>query len=92
MKLIYSSEAKEVISSFHPEVKRGLRQLLDELQKNPILGKPLKRELTGFSSLAYKRYRIIYKHFPRDKILRIYLIAHRRKVYDTLQLRNPLGS
>lgn len=84
MTLLYSREAKEQIRSLPPETKKGLRQTLDGLRENPYLGKPLQRELSGFWSLAFKRYRIIYKSIPRDNTLRIYAVGRREVVYEDL--------
>ncbi|MBI4411291.1 MAG: type II toxin-antitoxin system RelE/ParE family toxin [Deltaproteobacteria bacterium] len=64
-----------------PEIKQGIRLLLDELQKNPHSGKPLQRELTGFYSLRYKRHRIIYKPISDRKEIRIYSIGPRKEIY-----------
>ncbi|MBI2340039.1 MAG: type II toxin-antitoxin system RelE/ParE family toxin [Deltaproteobacteria bacterium] len=82
MILRYSPESKEVIRSLPPEIKQGMRLLLDGLRETPYSGKPLQRELTGFYSLRYKRYRIIYKPPSDDKEVRVYSIGPRKEIYE----------
>ncbi|MBU0506495.1 MAG: type II toxin-antitoxin system RelE/ParE family toxin [bacterium] len=44
-----------------PIIEKGIRVLLEELQDEPYLGKALQRDLTGYRSVPFKRYRVIYK-------------------------------
>jgi mRNA interferase RelE/StbE len=80
--LIYAKEARERIRSLPPEIKRGIRQTLEGLQENPYLGKPLRRELTGFWSLPFKHHRIIYRPLEGGKKLQIYSVGHRKEIYQ----------
>ena len=82
MILAYSSEAKERIRSLPPEVKRGVKEILDGLGNNPYLGKPLQRELSGFWSIAFRYYRIIYKILDSENRLLIYSIGRRKEIYE----------
>ena len=82
MTLLYSQEAKGQIRSLSPEIKKGLREILEGLREDPYLGKPLQRELSGFWSLVFKQYRVIYKIIPRDNAVRIYMIGRRETVYE----------
>lgn len=81
MRLSYSPEAKQIIRNLPPEIKQGIRFLLEGLREGPYGGKPLQRELIGFYSLRYKRYRIIYKPLPDKGEIRIYTIGLRREIY-----------
>ncbi len=45
----------------HPELKPRIRAALDTLRANPSAGKPLQRELSGWSSFRVGRVRIIYR-------------------------------
>jgi len=82
MILRYSPETKEILRGLPPEIKQGIRLLLDGLPEAPHSGKPLQRELTGFYSLRHKRYRIIYKPVSDKKEIRIYSIGLRKEVYE----------
>lgn len=55
---------------------------LQEIQEDPLAGKPLTRELTGKFSYRIGVYRIIYKVNQHDKIVTILVIGHRGSVYE----------
>jgi len=61
MKLTYSEMARNQIMKLPPIIEKGIRVLLEELQDEPYLGKALQRDLTGYRSVPFKRYRVIYK-------------------------------
>lgn len=82
MTLSYSREAKERIRSLPPEIKRGIKEILDTLREDPYLGKPLRRELTGFWSARFRYYRIIYQWAPDQKIVKIFTVGRRERVYE----------
>ena len=77
-----TQSAHELMSSFHPEIKKKIEEALKDLKKNPDLGKDLQRELGGYQSYRIKRYRIIYKTDTADKTIVIHYIGHRRDVYE----------
>ena len=54
---------------------------LEELKKNPYLGKPLKGALKGDYSYRIGVYRIIYAVVQKRLVIYILDIAHRREVY-----------
>ena len=66
----------------NPEIKKSARTALNELADNPFLGKELQSELSGFRSHRFMRYRIIYKVADQEKIITIYMVSHRRDVYE----------
>lgn len=53
-----------------------------ELKDDPLVGKPLTRELTGKFSLRVGTYRVIYKINRQDKIIYILTAGHRSTVYN----------
>ena len=81
MNLVYSHESRERIRSLSPEAKKGIKEILESLSDNPYLGKPLQRELTGFRSIAFKRYRVVYKIMNDESQLKIYSVGHRKEIY-----------
>ncbi len=83
MILLYSREAKERIKSLPPEIKRGIKESLENLQSNPYQGKALQKELSGFYSLRFQKYRIIYEILSPQKIY-IRTLGHRKNVYEDL--------
>ena len=74
--------AQELLLSFHPHVKKLIKEALKELKKDPFVGKDLQRELSGYQSHRINRYRIIYKTDISLKILMIHYAGHRRDVYE----------
>ena len=82
MKLLYSPGVKEFLSRLNPEQKKEIREVLEGLHLDPYRGKALQRELMGFFSLRIKRYRIVYKFFLDENIIRIYMVGPRRTIYE----------
>ncbi len=78
----FTPEVSRLISKFHPENKKQIKQALQELQKNPYTGSDLQEELYGFKSFKLKRYRILYNINEEDSIIQIFHIGHRRDVYE----------
>ena len=72
----------ELMASFHPEVKRVIKEALKDLKENPNLGKDLQRELSGYQSYRIKRYRIIYKIDIVNKTIVLHYVGHRREIYE----------
>ena len=87
MTLLYSHEAKERIRHLPPEIKKGIKALLESLREDPSLGKALRRELASFWSIRYKRYRIIYQWLSEENRIQIYTIDRRERVYEDFSKR-----
>jgi mRNA-degrading endonuclease RelE of RelBE toxin-antitoxin system len=68
-RLVYSETSRDLITKLHPELKPIIRSRLDILKKDPLIGKKLERELSGYRSLRAKRFRIIYKVNEADDII-----------------------
>ena len=78
----FTPEASRILSRFHPENKKLIRQALEDLRKHPYAGSNLQEELYGFKSFKFKRYRILYKINEEKFIIQIFHIGHRRDVYE----------
>jgi mRNA-degrading endonuclease RelE of RelBE toxin-antitoxin system len=77
-------EAAGFIAKLHPENRKIIRQALDEIRQNPHSGYDLQEELSGFNSFRSKRYRVIYKVDELRHFIDVYLVGHRRDVYEQL--------
>jgi mRNA-degrading endonuclease RelE of RelBE toxin-antitoxin system len=55
-------------------------------RRKPYLGHDLQEELSGFKSFKSKRYRIIYKVEEGGSSVDIYLVGHRRDVYEQFRV------
>jgi len=78
----FTPEASRLISKFHPDNKKQLKQALQDLQINPYTGSDLQEELYGFKSFKLKRYRILYNINEEDSFIQIFHIGHRSDVYE----------
>ena len=81
-KIRATQEASRLLSSFHPETKKQLKQSLNELRRDPYIGKDLREELSGFKSLRQNKFRIIYNINEEEKIIQIFYIARRKDIYE----------
>ena len=82
MKLVYSREARLILRHFPPESKKGIKEILEKLALDPYQGKALQRELAGYCSVPFKRYRIVYQISEKEGAIKIYSIALRLNVYE----------
>lgn len=62
--------------------KTAVIDVLDQIKENPLLGKPLTRELFGKLSFKVGVYRIIYSINNKDKKIIVIRAGHRATVYD----------
>jgi mRNA interferase RelE/StbE len=81
----FTPEAARLIATISPEIKKLVRSSIDTLLAKPHTGSELTGELEGYRSLKAKRYRIIYRLNESETSVEIYLVGHRRDVYDTLR-------
>ena len=81
----FTPEAARSIAILPPEIKKLVRSSIDRLLAEPQAGSELTGELEGYRSLKAKRYRIIYRLDGSETAIEIYVVGHRRNVYDTLR-------
>ena len=81
-KLRISSQAETEIRKIPRAHQEAILEAMLELKENPLIGKPLTRELTGRFSLRVGVYRIIYKVRKKEKTVEIITAGHRAKIYD----------
>ena len=71
---------KEIKKIPHPHQK-ALILALAEIKEDPLVGKPLTRELTGRFTYRVGVYRIIYIVNKKDKVIDILTTGHRANIY-----------
>lgn len=81
----FTPEAARLIATLPPETKKLVRSSIDSLLAKPNSGSELTGDLAGYRSLKAKRYRVIYRLNDAEATVEIYLVGHRRDVYDTLR-------
>lgn len=80
-------DVAERIQHLPPETKRLVRASLDALAQDPLLGKPLERELKGLWTYPARAFRIVYQILPQKREIRVYAVAPRKEVYKILRAR-----
>jgi mRNA interferase RelE/StbE len=78
----FTPVTSRILSKFHPENKKLIKQALVELRKNPYAGTDLQEELYGFKSFKLKRFRVLYNINEEENIIQIFHIGHREDVYE----------
>lgn len=78
----FTKTVAEKVASFHPDLKKLIKSSLSDIAKNPYAGKGLQADLSGFFSYRFRRYRIIYKPHDSEKLILVYMVGHRRDIYE----------
>ena len=81
-RLLYSETSRKQIHRLHPQIKAAVKLQIRKLPEEPFTGKLLEKELSGYLSLRTKRFRIIYKAKPDDRIVEIHYVGHRKDIYE----------
>lgn len=81
-KIKLTARAKRELKNISKLHEEAISSIFEELKNDPLLGKPLTRELTGKFSLRVGVYRIVYKINKKDKIITILTAGHRATIYE----------
>lgn len=81
-KLHISRKAEKQIKLLKKDFQVEIIQALSDIGDDPLLGKPLDRDLNGRFSYRFRVYRIIYQINQKDRVVNILSAGHRAKVYD----------
>ena len=73
---------EETYRRMPPELKAAAKETLKALKLNPLLGKPLEGDLEEYRSLRFMRYRIVYRIDIGKKVVWVYGIGHRSRIYE----------
>jgi mRNA interferase RelE/StbE len=76
------NSVRDLIRHLHPQLKRKVREGLNDILAEPKCGKPLHRELEGYWSLRIGRHRIIYR--PDDKGAEVVALGPRKSIYEEM--------
>ena len=77
-----SPKAEKRIKQLKKEYQIEIIEALADIKEDPLLEKPLTRDLTRRFVYKFKAYRIIYLVNLKDKVIDILDADHRSKVYD----------
>lgn len=81
-KIKLTAKARRELKSLSKADKLSVGQIVEELKENPLIGKPLSRELIKKFSYRVGVYRVIYKINLQDEIIQIISAGHRGKIYS----------
>lgn len=81
-KLVISPRAQKQLKKLKKVDELPVKLAIEEIRKEPSLGKPLGRNLIGRFSYRFGVYRIIYKVRLEDKIVEVLSAGHRGAVYN----------
>lgn len=81
-KLLISVRAQKRIKLLKISHQEAILSALQEIKEDPLIGKPLTRELIGRFSYRVGIYRIIYQVNKQDKTIRILNAGHRATIYQ----------
>lgn len=81
-KIKLTSKAKRELKNLSKLDKLRVGEIIEGLQEDPLIGKPLTRELSKRYSYRVGVYRIIYKINQVDKIVEVLSAGHRAQVYN----------
>lgn len=76
-----SPEMVAFVRHLHPQIKTKIRGALEEIERDPQMGKPLKKPLEGLRSYRVSDYRIVYQIKECDILVEVIDIAKRKIVY-----------
>ena len=83
-RLALSNQAERIIHRMaerEPALYQRVARALDDLERDPFQGKPLKGELRGRYSYRVGDYRILYVVHQHQLLVLIIDVGHRRDVY-----------
>lgn len=88
-RVVLLRETSDVVRQLAPEPKRKVRAALAKLQRDPELGEPLERELTGMRRVRVGQLRIVYR--VSALAVEIVAIGPRRSIYTAVELEARRG-
>lgn len=77
-----SPKAEKQIKKLKREYQIEIIEALKEIREDPLLGKPLTRELVRRFVYKFKAYRIIYIVDLKDNVVDILDADHRGRIYN----------
>jgi mRNA-degrading endonuclease RelE of RelBE toxin-antitoxin system len=77
-----SRKAEKFIKKLKKEYQSEVIDILKEIKEDPLLAKPLSRNLNGKFTYRIRVYRFVYKVNQTDKIVEILYAEHRETVYN----------
>ena len=77
----FTSTSRKQFQAFTVKVREELANVLEELAKDPLMGKPLQGPLKGLRSYRIGKLRIVYKQIKTHLEVIVISIERRKSVY-----------
>ncbi len=81
-KVKLTAKAKRELKTLSTLDRLQIGEIIEDLKDDPLIGKPLARELIRKFSYRVGIYRIIYLVNQTDKLITILSAGHREIIYD----------
>lgn len=81
-RLIVTPRAQKNLKDIKKAYQSAVKLALEDIKENPLIGKPLSRQLNGKYSYRVSVYRILYKINHQDQLITILSARHRGIVYN----------
>lgn len=81
IQIFLDNKAKKELKKLPSVIQQKVFNVFEKLEKEPIMGIPLKGEFKGFFKIRVGEYRIVYKYFPEEKLIVITRIRSRQGAY-----------
>jgi len=78
---VLARDAERDIESVPAAYRSAVVAAIDELGRGPMIRKPLRGRLDGFTSLRVGAYRIVYRFVPRSRAGFVVAVRHRSEAY-----------
>ena len=79
--IFFTKTSGKQYQALSEKVKRELALILEEIARDPLLGKPLQGPLKGLRSKRVGNFRIVYEQKKGELIVVVISIGHRKSVY-----------
>mgnify|MGYP001619220691 CR=1 FL=1 len=81
-KVKLTARAKKELKNLSKKDKVVIAEVIEEIKEDPLLGKPLSRQLSRKFSYRVNTYRVIYMVSQNDKLITILSAGHRSIAYN----------
>jgi len=79
--IFFTKTSEKQYFSLSNKVQHEVALILEEIARDPLIGKPLQGALKGLKSKRVGKIRIIYQQKKNELIILIINIEHRKSVY-----------
>ncbi|MBI4436232.1 MAG: type II toxin-antitoxin system RelE/ParE family toxin [Candidatus Omnitrophica bacterium] len=83
-RLVVTPKVEAALRTFPPQTKRYIRGALEDIRRDPSIGKLLRDELAGLYSFRARRFRIVYRIERQVITVVVVGVGPRKTIYEEL--------